>query len=47
MARGDQRYLVRNKLWDSIPDFTIAKDLLLTNTWFKKKDSRLITFKSR
>lgn len=45
---GGQGYGVRNESRDAILDFTTIYDLILTNTWFNKRDSRLhlITFKS-
>jgi len=37
----------RNEPGNSILDFALSYDLILANTWFKKKESHLVTFRSR
>ena len=36
----------RNEPGNSILDFALSYDLILANTWFRKRESRLITFRS-
>ena len=43
---GGLGYGVKNELGGAILDFATMYDLILTNTWFKKKESHLIPFKS-
>ena len=38
--------LEKNEPNNSILDFTLSYDLILANTWFRKRESHLITFKS-
>ena len=41
---GGQKYGLRNESKDVIIDFfTTTYDLILMNTWFKKRDSHLMT----
>ena len=36
----------RNELGDTILEFALAFDLVVTNTYFKKREDYLITYKS-
>ena len=36
----------RNDVGNSILDFAVSYDMILANTWFKKLDSHLITYRS-
>ena len=36
----------RNEPVNSIQDFALSYDLILANTWFRKRESHLITFRS-
>ena len=36
----------RNESGNSILDFALSYDLILANTWFRKRESHLITFRS-
>ncbi|KAJ7959944.1 Retrovirus-related Pol polyprotein LINE-1 [Quillaja saponaria] len=46
-VHGGYGYGVKNEGGESILDFTVAYDLILANTFFKKRESHLITFSSR
>ena len=47
MVHGGYGFGDRNEAGVSILDFAVAYDLILANTYFKKRDEHLITFKSR
>ena len=47
MVHGGYGFGDRNKASVSILDFAVAYDLILANTYFKKRDEHLITFKNR
>ncbi|KAJ7975412.1 Craniofacial development protein 2 [Quillaja saponaria] len=45
-VHGGYGYGVKNEGGESILDFAVAYDLILANTFFKKRESHLITFSS-
>ncbi|KAJ7978714.1 Craniofacial development protein 2 [Quillaja saponaria] len=45
-VHGGYGYGVKNEGGESILDFVVAYDLILANTFFKKRESHLITFSS-
>ena len=47
MVHRGYRFGDRNEAGVSILDFAIPYNLILANTYFKKRDEHLITFKSR
>ena len=47
MVHGGYGFRDRNEAGVSILDFAVAYDLILANTYFKKRDEHLIIFKSR
>jgi hypothetical protein len=40
------RYESRNQEWNGILNFVLAYDLIIANTFFKKRVSHLVTFRS-
>jgi len=46
MTRGGFGFGDRNSGWAAILDFTVACDLTIVNSLFKKKENHLITFRS-
>ena len=44
---GGYGFRDKNKAGMCILDFAVAYDLIIANTYFKKRDEHLITFKSR
>ena len=47
MVHGGYGFGDRNEASMNILDFAVAYDLIIANTYFKKRDEHLITFKSR
>ena len=45
-VHGRYGFGVRNDAGNSILDFAISYDMILANTWFRKLDSHLITYRS-
>jgi hypothetical protein len=43
---GGQGFGDRNEVGTEILNFALAYDLTIVNTWFKKRDSHLVTFRS-
>lgn len=43
---GGQGHRVRSESGYTIPNFATTYDMMLQNTWFKRRDSHFITFKS-
>ena len=43
---GGYGFGVRNDARNSILDFAVSYDMILANTWFRKLDSHLITYRS-
>lgn len=42
--RGGQGHRVRSESGYTIPNFATTYDMILKNTWFKRRDSHFITF---
>ena len=45
MVHGGQGFGDRNNFGEAILDFAVAYDLIVANTFFRKRDGHLITFK--
>lgn len=45
-VHGGYGFRVRNKAGKTIIEFAMAYDLIIANTYFKKRDENLVTFKS-
>ena len=46
-GHGGFDYRTRNTKGESILDFALSYDLWVTNTWFKKRYTKLMTFRTR
>jgi hypothetical protein len=46
MVHGGFRYDSRNQEEDEVLDFVVAFDLLIANTFFRKRESHLLTYSS-